>query len=156
MSPTSKFAYEEWSQIEVGLADEERCLAMKLEELRQKEAILHIQKINAKKAEMLARQEALREKELELNSLEYEIKGIQTEIAHVRNNQALDRLRTSDHREVIEQTKRVLFHPVVTQVPGETVEVLTHQTKTFTEDLFQPYPAFVSQAPMSNHAFQRY
>lgn len=161
LSPHHDFNVQDWRQMELQMAEEERELAIKQEELRQREAILRLQKLNIKRAELEARREALRDKEMELHSVEYEIKGIQTEIGHIKNGQVLERLNSQDHRDLVEKSKILLTPPIVTQVPGEIIEVATKETKTITEETLSPrVDVFTSFANNSNagynSAFQRY
>ena len=156
LSPTGRFTHEDWSQVEMQLAHQENMLAMKQEELRQREAVLHMQKINAKRAEIEARNEALREKEFELYGIEKDIRGIQTEIGQVKNSQVMDRLRSSDHKNEVEKTRLITNYPIVTAVPGEIVEVTTKDIRTFSEEQVAQPPMFASQAPTYNSGYKRY
>ena len=151
-----RFVEADWCLMERRLAEEERVLAMRQEEVRQREAILHMQKINAKRAEIDARNDVLREKEFELSGIEQEIRGIQTEIGQVKTSQVVDRLRKSDHQIEIENARRVTYFPFFNTVPGEIVEVSTKEVKTVTEEHVPAAPLFASQTQAYNSGYTRY
>ena len=123
---------------------------------------MRLQKLNIKKTELQARREALIEKEAELHNVEFEIKCIQTEIGNIKNFQVLDRVNTQDHRELIQKSLIILNCPIVTQVPGEVVEVSISETKTVTEEpiIAQNVDVFTSFGNNShmghNPSFPRY
>lgn len=158
ISPTQNLSTTDFQNLEIRLAEEEKELAIKQEELRQREAILRLQKLNIKRTELETRKEALLEKESELKNVEQDIKVIQTDIAQIKNKIALDKMNSRDHREIIEKSRLLHAIPLVTQVPGEIVQVDLKETKTVMESVLSPrrVDVFPQLQRSSNQGYDSY
>lgn len=154
LSPDHNLTKTDFDNFDIMLAQEERSLLSKQEELRQKENILRLQKLNIKRAEIEARKESLFEKEIELSNVEQEIKLIQTEIGSIKNRAIMDKINFNDHRELVAKSRCLISAPVLSQIPGEIVEVSVKETKTLNEDFIAPRWEGTYQTRNSNTVFQ--